>query len=182
MEEPRVEPAPAADQPSALFRLYFVRHAHAGKREDWEGPDEARPLTSKGRRVAKDGGKALRGLVGTPHAILSSPYARAQETAELLAKHLRFTGQIELHDTLVHGGDPRSLGKILEGHAGERDLVLVGHSPDLERWITWLTTGRDEPVFLELRKSGVCRVDVDALQPDPRGTVKWVLPPSVLRD
>ncbi|MEA2687050.1 MAG: 8-oxo-(d)GTP phosphatase, partial [Actinomycetota bacterium] len=32
--------------------LLVVRHAHAGDREAWVGPDERRPLTKKGRRQA----------------------------------------------------------------------------------------------------------------------------------
>ena len=173
--------APPAQEDAPLFRLYFLRHAPAGDRASWEGPDEARPLTGRGRKRLKASTKALRDLVGVPDAILSSPYARARETAELAAKSLRFTGEVEMNDHLVHGGRAEMLGEILAGKAGQKDIVLVGHSPDLERWIAHVTTGRDDLAFLELKKGGVCRVDVRELTPEPRGVIRWALPPSVLR-
>lgn len=172
-EEPAAAPAP-------LFRLYFLRHAPAGSAEDWEGPDDQRPLTEKGRNLVRKERKGLRELVGTPDAILTSPHARCVETAELLVKGLRFEGDLEHEPNLVPGGEPTALATILQTHAGKRDLVLVGHNPDLERWIAQLTTGAPEP-FLELRKGGACRVDVDTLTPEPRGVLRWVLTPEQVR-
>ena len=32
--------------------ILLVRHARAGSRKDWDGPDEKRPLSKKGRRQA----------------------------------------------------------------------------------------------------------------------------------
>ncbi len=180
------EEAPAADhapeEPRTLFRLYFVRHAPAGSAEDWPGDDAERPLTDKGRQSARKGGKGLRKLVGTPDAILTSPYARAQETAQIVAKGLHFEGQVQTNDHLVHGGRPEMLAQILADHAGEKDVLLVGHSPDLERWIAALTLGHESPSFLELKKGGVCRVDVTTLEPEPRGIVRWVVTPAILRE
>ena len=32
--------------------VYLVRHAHAGKKAQWQGPDQARPLSAQGRKEA----------------------------------------------------------------------------------------------------------------------------------
>lgn len=45
--------------PTETTSLLLVRHAKAGKREDWTGPDDARPLSPAGRRQAS----ALRRLL-----------------------------------------------------------------------------------------------------------------------
>ncbi|MFN2582854.1 MAG: hypothetical protein ABR498_08965 [Candidatus Dormibacteria bacterium] len=37
-----------------VTRLHLIRHADAGDREQWSGPDELRPLSDKGRRQARD--------------------------------------------------------------------------------------------------------------------------------
>ena len=49
--------------------LLVVRHARAGSRRHWDGPDETRPLSGRGRRQAKAlvnrsdvGVRALEGL------------------------------------------------------------------------------------------------------------------------
>ena len=41
-----------AVQPADLTSVVLVRHAKAGARESWDGPDELRPLDAKGRKQA----------------------------------------------------------------------------------------------------------------------------------
>lgn len=178
---PAVETSEAVEPGTVLYSVFFFRHGLAGDRDSWEGPDEARPLTGKGRRRLRQERRGLREAVGGVDVILSSPYARAQETAEIVARNLRHDAGIVLEDTLVHGGDARVLPGLLARHPVGSRVMLVGHSPDLERWISFITTGRLEPPFVELRKGGVCRVDVERLDPEPRGRIRWVLTPSVLR-
>lgn len=61
-----------------MTELVLVRHAHA----DWS-PDEARSLSTKGRKDAERLAKRL--VRRTPTDVFSSPYARARETVEPLA-------------------------------------------------------------------------------------------------
>lgn len=176
----QVDEAPEPEE-TGMFRLYFIRHAPAGNAEEFDGPDAERPLTKRGRKKLRETRDGLRALIGVPDAIISSPYARAQETAAILAKSLHFAGSVELNDHLVHGGDAEMLAALLDAHTGQRDLVIVGHSPDLERWIAKLTTGDEGNAFLELKKGGACRVDVLTTAPHPQGVLRWVVPPSLLR-
>lgn len=66
--------------------LYLVRHAHAGRRDAWVGPDGHRPLSEKGRRRADELAEQLAGL-GIAR-ILSSPLVRCVETVDPLAERL----------------------------------------------------------------------------------------------
>ncbi|MGY1711046.1 NUDIX domain-containing protein [Geodermatophilus sp. SYSU D00758] len=66
--------------------LLLVRHAHAGSRSEWDGPDELRPLSTKGRRQARELAAALP-LFG-PRELLSAPRTRCRETLEPLAEAL----------------------------------------------------------------------------------------------
>jgi phosphohistidine phosphatase SixA len=66
--------------------VYLVRHAHAGHKKQWQGPDAARPLSPQGRRES-------RGLVvqlgGRPVGrVLSSPAERCLQTVQPLAGQL----------------------------------------------------------------------------------------------
>ena len=66
--------------------LLVVRHAKAGKRGEWPGPDEERPLSSRGRRQAE---ALVPVLADHPvDRILSSPYTRCVETVEPLAEKI----------------------------------------------------------------------------------------------
>jgi broad specificity phosphatase PhoE len=65
---------------------YVVRHAVAGERKRWKGPDEERPLSPKGRRQAE----ALADLLAREPVgrIWSSPALRCRQTVEPLAARL----------------------------------------------------------------------------------------------
>ena len=66
--------------------VLMVRHASAGDRTDWDGPDELRPLDGKGRRQAQRLAEVLP-LFG-PTAILSALPTRCTETVRPLAERL----------------------------------------------------------------------------------------------
>jgi phosphohistidine phosphatase SixA len=68
------------------MRLYVVRHAHAGSRSSWEGPDAARPLSKKGRRQADRIAQEL--ADAGISRLVSSPAARCVQTLEPLAERL----------------------------------------------------------------------------------------------
>ena len=91
------------------MRLYVVRHAHAGGRSSWDGPDETRPLTNRGRLQAEAIADNLRSAGVT--RLVSSPYRRCTQTLDPLAARLG----------LAVESDPR-LG---EGAGGDRALALA---------------------------------------------------------
>jgi phosphohistidine phosphatase SixA len=63
--------------------VYLVRHAHAGSKAEWDGPDRVRPLSETGRRQAAG---LLAQLRRYPiHRILSSPTDRCRQTVQPLA-------------------------------------------------------------------------------------------------
>lgn len=80
----------------------LLRHASAGDRDDWDGPDPLRPLDKRGRRQAAELVELLRpyGL----RRILSSPYVRCVETVEPLAAALGLP--VEEDARLTEGAAP----------------------------------------------------------------------------
>lgn len=81
--------------------IYLVRHAKAGSRRDWDGPDEQRPLSTKGRRQARC---LVDVFADRPvGAVLSSPYRRCVETVQPLADTIGMPVQEE--PALAEGAD-----------------------------------------------------------------------------
>ncbi len=76
--------APRSTSDRRLETLHLVRHAHAGDPEAWDGPDELRPLSNKGRRQAERLGSFLLRTDIRPDRLISSPKLRALQTAELV--------------------------------------------------------------------------------------------------
>jgi 8-oxo-dGTP diphosphatase len=66
--------------------LILVRHGHAGSRSDWDGPDDLRPLDSRGRTEARRLAEVLP-LFG-PDSVFTAPPVRCRETVEPLAERL----------------------------------------------------------------------------------------------
>ena len=104
------------------MKLYLVRHAKAGSRSAWDGPDETRPLSKAGRRQAAALRKLLRDEpIGR---VLSSPYVRCRDTVAPLAERLRLP--VEDADGLVEGA-PLSEALRLVEKVTDKPTVLCTH-------------------------------------------------------
>jgi 8-oxo-(d)GTP phosphatase len=116
--------------------LYVIRHAKAGVRSLWEGPNEARPLTRRGRKQARRLVERFRGLeLGR---VLSSPYLRCVQTVEPLAAERELT--LEPAPALAEGAavdDALALLASLDG----RPTALCGHGREIRAMIERLEQG-----------------------------------------
>jgi broad specificity phosphatase PhoE len=84
-------------------KLYVVRHADAGSRSEWHGPDLTRPLSERGARQAAGLADQLADSGAT--RLLASPYTRCVQTLEPLAARLDLT--VEPDDRLAEGAGAR---------------------------------------------------------------------------
>ncbi|WP_267285361.1 NUDIX hydrolase [Prauserella endophytica] len=82
--------------PAALTSLLLVRHGKAGKREEWTGDDDLRPLSDAGMRQAE----ALRVLLRAfgPDRVFSAPRLRCVQTVQGLAEDI---GTEIVHEPLL---------------------------------------------------------------------------------
>jgi len=65
--------------------IYLIRHAHAGDKHRWTGPDHKRPISPTGRREAAG---LIQLLESRPlNAIVSSPARRCRQTVQPIAAH-----------------------------------------------------------------------------------------------
>jgi 8-oxo-dGTP pyrophosphatase MutT (NUDIX family)/phosphohistidine phosphatase SixA len=104
-------------------RVYVVRHAKAGNREKWEGPDELRPLTKPGWRQSV----ALANWLAAerPAALLSSPYVRCVQTLEPLGDLVGLP--VQDHAALEEGGSSGPALELVRGVAALGPAVLSTH-------------------------------------------------------
>jgi phosphohistidine phosphatase len=95
--------------------LYIVRHGIAIDREDPKcPPDPERYLTEEGIDKTKQVAKAIAALGITPDLLISSPYVRAMQTAEIFANALDFSKQkIRRSDLLLPGAESSALFRDL---------------------------------------------------------------------
>jgi phosphohistidine phosphatase len=156
----------------------FFRHGPAVARGT-EGVSEAdRPLTPEGRKKTVQASKGLRALDLGFDAVYTSPLPRALQTAEIVAGVLQL-GTPEVLDGLSPGGSPRRLLAGLAELEAESPL-LVGHEPLLSSAILLAITGTAAGA-VEMKKAGLAVVEFEAGSARARGSLKLLLPGSVLR-
>jgi phosphohistidine phosphatase SixA len=102
--------------------LLLVRHAHAGEKLRWPGPDRLRPLSAAGQ--AEAAGLLVRLEDFPVGRILSSPTVRCQQTVQPLAddRHLR----VEVLPALGVDADPTAVLALLADAQGQ-DAVVCTH-------------------------------------------------------
>jgi phosphohistidine phosphatase len=165
------------------MNIYIIRHAIAVDEatSDYES-DSERPLTDKGRKKMRQIAKALRHLRVEFDLILSSPYIRACETAEILADVFKMKNKIAFSDNLIPLGNPELLvGEINEKHTVD-SLAIVGHEPHLSA-LVGLLIGENSNIEMTLKKGGVCYLSADNLHDQAhRATLEWLLPPRILME
>jgi phosphohistidine phosphatase len=165
------------------MNLYIIRHAIAVDQatSDYES-DSERPLTDKGRKKMRQIARGLRNLGVEFDLILSSPYVRARETAEILADVFRMKEKLDFSDNLIPLGNPELLiGEINEKYSVD-SLALVGHEPHLSTLIGMLVA-ENAKADITLKKGGVCYLSADDLHhQEHRATLEWLLTPGILME
>ena len=152
---------------SSLVKLMLLRHGIAVERV--EGRDAAdRPLTPKGRRRTQAVMEALVGGGLWLDRLVTSPYDRALETAQI-ALQAGLAPVLDSDERLCPGGPVAEVLNDLSGC-----VALVGHEPDLGLLACDLL--RMPPGSLEIRKAGLVQ-----MRSRPGGwTLEGLLRPKLL--
>lgn len=158
----------------------FVRHGIAVQAEEWEGEEENRPLTEKGKRRVRQMAEGLAALDCKPTHLFTSPFVRAYDTARLLRAIICPTLKVETREELAVGAKPEQVVTLLRTLPSEAVAVCVGHEPQLGEVVSLLLCGKALPNF-PLKKAGAARVVSEGLAAVAQGRLSWWLQPVQLR-
>src|SRR5512147_872062 len=156
------------------MNLYLIRHAIAVDEATTEYEmDRERPLTDKGRKKMRQIAKGLRNLGVEFDLILSSPYVRARETAEILADIFKARKKITFSNNLVPMASPDLLIAEVNENYTVDNIAVVGHEPYLSDLLA-LLIAEHAKIDLTLKKGGVCCLLADDLHHrDHCATLEW---------
>jgi phosphohistidine phosphatase len=162
------------------MQLYIVRHGIAVDREDPKCPaDPERFLTDEGIEKTRQAAKGVAEVATVPDLMLTSPYLRAVQTAELFAAALEYSKQkIRKSDLLLPGAEPLQLFRELSRDKDLSTVFVFGHAPHLDDLIA--TTVGTKHHISSLKKGGVALVELKRLVP-PSGELLWLATPKLLR-
>lgn len=138
--------------------IFLLRHAAAGDRTKWSGPDPERPLTKKGRKQSHFVAETL--AAKNIERIVASPYERCIETVKPLAK--RIGAKVEVDQALAEGPDIDAAYGLVDSLVGH-NAVLCSHGdviPAVMNRLMWAGLTLDSRFYCS--KASVWEVGVES--------------------
>jgi phosphohistidine phosphatase len=164
-----------------LVELLLVRHAIAFSRDSNQWPNDGdRPLTPQGEARFRKAARGLKTVWPSIELVLSSPYARAWRTAEILAEEVGWPTP-EPCPELEAERSRSDAARVLRSMAGHASVALVGHEPNLSELASYLLTGNESRLFVEMKKGGVACLALEGGPGAGKGILRWLASPKILR-
>lgn len=154
------------------MHVYLLRHGIA-EDESAGVSDADRALTLDGKRKLRHVLKSVAESGAKPSLILSSPFKRALQTAEVASSVLGYAGQVLRTKVLLPSGSPEQVWEEIRVHKGEAELMLVGHNPLFDALGPYLLG--TPSLHMDFKKGAVMRVDIESFGAQPRGILRWYL-------
>ena len=158
----------------------LIRHGIAVEPEEWEGSEENRPLTEKGKKRVLRAAAGLAALDCKPTHLLSSPFTRAYDTARLLRTVVCPSLKVMTCDELAVGSTPERLVALLRSFPTGSTLLCVGHEPLLGEAAALLLCGKPMTNF-SMKKAGAALIHFSDMVKPGQGLLQWWLEPMQLR-
>ncbi len=165
-----------------------MRHGCAGNRLSDPMKDTKRQLTISGKKEVVEIAKSLKKLGVNFNVIISSPLARAFQTAKIIAKEYKLIEQIEQSEELKPNGSKDFLYNKLSKSNIDSVILIVGHEPYLSSMINDIISKNDTDRNYNknnnniiLKKAGVARIKITSTVPKLKGELRWLLTPRILK-
>lgn len=129
------------------MNIYLIRHGIAEKISPGK-KDRERQLTAEGvAKLAETAGHWKKHIYSFD-SLFSSPYLRAVQSAEIIAKATGYKEQIIQDTTLSPGSRTEDLIELANSSEKE-NVAFVGHQPDMSEHVHVLTEDMEEAGFKE---------------------------------
>lgn len=156
--------------------LYLMRHANAGVSKDNPVLDAKRGLIKEGKEQCMLMARMLSALNVQYDVILSSPLKRALQTAQFVGTEMGYEARVEVSPALGPAADFAAFHKLLDKYADREAVLMVGHNPNLFKFLGRLITGNGG-AGVRMRKGSVARIDTSKHPP----LLQWLIDPRMAR-
>ena len=152
---------------AVALELFLIRHGLAEERGDAWPDDAKRPLTGDGMARLRKASRGLEAIGVAVDVVLTSPFVRARQTADIVAAGLSSRPPVVPVDSLAPGGSYAAIVADLERQTRKARVALVGHEPGLGALAARLIGSRHP---IDFKKGAVCRIDLDEVPRLARAT------------
>lgn len=159
--------------------LHLFRHGIAIDRDDPAcPPEEDRFLTPKGVARTEAAAQGLRALGVKPDMILTSPFLRAVQTAEIACEALGYpVKELRKIDALKPEASAAELFDEISGLKAE-EALCVGHAPNVDSVIAFAVESKR--AVTSLKKAGLATLEIESFSP-PRSAIVGIYSSKALR-
>ncbi|HEY7695780.1 MAG TPA: phosphohistidine phosphatase SixA [Nitrososphaeraceae archaeon] len=163
------------------MELFILRHGEAGQSS--LSSDRIRPLTSAGRTEMFEIAKALK-IVGLKFdLVVTSPLKRAYDTAMIVSEVFNIGSKVQVWNELAPEGKRTEIYKKISQVREEYSVLIVGHQPLLGEMVNEIIhKSKSSPCNLLLKKGGIVRIRLLRKSNIPKGELKWLLTPRILKN
>lgn len=160
-----------------MKELYVIRHGIADDAADHGGSDEQRQLTKKGKDRVKKVARFLNSEGTELGLVLSSPLARALETAEIVKEECSRSGDVVITDLLKPGGSYDDLVGLINGTGGDESVAIVGHEPFLSGFVSYCLSRSRQP-YVRMKKAAVALLTYEGSLKPGDCELAWLMGPG----
>ena len=158
------------------MNLYLMRHANAGVSKGNPVLDAKRGLIKEGKEQCILMARMLSALKVQVDVIVSSPLKRSLQTAQFVGTELGYEAKVEISQALAPDADYAVFQKMLASYADREDVLVVGHNPNLFKFLGRIITGNGG-AGIRMRKGSVARIAMDRHPP----LLQWLIDPRMAR-
>ena len=159
------------------MNLYLIRHGDTEKISS-EIPDFNRKLTPKGESILKIAVRNWKTLIPSFDHIISSPYVRAVQTAEIIASEYNLLDKLVTNDKLSCGSKTDDIIDIVNSLDG-KNIALIGHEPDSSNHLSKLISSN--VAFVSFKKGAIAKIIFSNKAALSRGILEFLIPPDIFR-
>lgn len=158
------------------MEIYILRHGIA------EEPrlglrDADRALTAEGRKRLREVLQMAHRADVQPEVLLTSPYRRARETAEIAREILHPETEVIPGNCFTPEADPREAWEEVRIHRDAASVLIATHEPFAGLFAAFLLN--TPALTMDVKKGSMIRVDVEGFGVQPRGVLRWFLTPRL---
>jgi phosphohistidine phosphatase len=156
--------------------IYIVRHGESEAPKKGKGhASEERHLTPDGRLWAKRVVSVAEKELGfRPDLILSSPLARAKETAEIARDTLRLKSEIQIEEGLLGERPVQDVYATLRKLKSLQSVAIVSHLPLISHLVADLLGAESN---IGLHTGAIAGIQCKGNPGHGKGSLRWLLPP-----
>lgn len=163
------------------MKIYLMRHAIAVPQgSPGYSKDADRPLTLDGREKLFAVAQGLKKLDLHWDLIVTSPWLRAKQTAQVVAEVFAMPNLVQESFVLTPRHSTKELIAMIQQLPPAKSLLLIGHEPAISMHLSDLLCGHGDGRF-DFKKAAVAALEFEGVPALGEATLLWMMAPAQMQ-